>query len=104
MNVGNLQRRWSAVEPPVYDKETRIVCLDIKPEAQTSQEGEEQQGFSYIPVQIDRQFDYGHVKSQLIEAGFPQKDEDTEAVSKFSEFNAFRKICADAAKVVMSNY
>ena len=31
-NIGTLQRRWSATEPKVYDKETRMVCLDIRPE------------------------------------------------------------------------
>ncbi len=36
---------------------------------------EEKDGYSYIPVEIDRQIDYGHIKSQLIEAGFAQKDE-----------------------------
>ena len=132
MKTGNLQRRWQENKPAVYDKETRIVCLDIKAEAQTNEDGHEVAGYSFIPVEIDRQIDYGHIKSQLIEAGFAQKDEfgllmnavngiltavsssdswkdfkqnlDTEDVNAFVEFCEFRKMCADAAKEVMNQY
>ena len=135
MKFGNLQRRWQENEPQVYNKETRIVCLDIKKESQTITEGEEtevKEGFSFIPVEIDSQIDYGHIKSQLIEAGFAQKDEfgllmnavddilkaiadnstissikealNTEDVNAFVEFCEFRKMCADAAKEVMEFY
>ena len=135
MRIGNLQRRWQKDMPKVYDKETRIVCLDIKKESQTITECEEtevKEGFSFIPVEIDRQIDYGHIKSQLIEAGYAQKDEfgllmnsvdilikaitendtingikaslDTEDIKKFGEFCEFRKMCADAAKEVMEFY
>ena len=91
------------------------------------------EGFSYIPVEIDSQIDYGHIKSQLIEAGFAQKDEfgllmnavdsiiksaksaDTWKAFKegldgdndaqtFVEFCEFRKMCAEAAKEVMKFY
>ena len=136
MKFGNLQRRWQETQPEVYDKETRIVCLDIRKESQTITEGEEteiKEGYSYIPVEIDTQIDYGHIKSQLIEAGFAQKDEfgllmnavdsiiksaksadtwkafkdgldsDNDA-QKFIEFCEFRKMCADAAKEVMKAY
>ena len=136
MKFGNLQRRWQETKPEVYDKETRIVCLDIVEENQTITEGEEtvvKEGFSFIPVEIDSQIDYGHIKSQLIEAGFAQKDEfgllmnavdsiinasksaDTWKAFKdgldgdndaqtFVEFCEFRKMCADAAKEVMKFY
>ena len=132
MKTGNLQRRWQENKPAVYDKETRIVCLDIKAETQTNEDGHEVAGYSFIPVEIDRQIDYGHIKSQLIEAGFAQKDEfgllmnavngiltavsssdswkdfkqnlDTEDVNAFVEFCEFRKMCADAAKEVMNQY
>ena len=136
MKFGNLQRRWQENEPQVYDKETRIVCLDIKKESQTITEGEEtevKEGYSYIPVEIDTQIDYGHIKSQLIEAGFAQKDEfgllmnavdsiiksaksaDTWNAFKdglasendaqtFIEFCEFRSMCAEAAKEVMKFY
>ena len=132
MKTGNLQRRWQENKPAVYDKETRIVCLDIKAEAQTNEDGHEVAGYSFIPVEIDRQIEYGHIKSQLIESGFAQKDEfgllmnavngiltavrssdswkdfkqklDTEDVNAFVEFCEFRKMCADAAKEVMNQY
>ena len=132
MNTGNLQRRWQENKPAVYDKETRIVCLDIKAETQTNEDGNEVAGYSFIPVEIDRQIDYGHIKSQLIEAGFAQKDEfgllmnavdgilmsvstsstwanfkenlDIEDVRVFSDFCDFRRMCADAAKEVMNQY
>ena len=77
MKFGNLQRRWQENKPQVYDKETRIVCLDIVEENQTITEGEEtvvKEGFSFIPVEIDSQIDYGHIKSQLIESGFAQME------------------------------
>lgn len=135
MKFGNLHRRWQETKPEFYDKETRIVCLDIRKENQTITEGEEtvvKEGFSFIPVEIDSQIDYGHIKSQLIEAGFAQKDEfgllmnavddilkaitdnstissikealNTEDVNDFVEFCEFRKMCADAAKEVMKFY
>ena len=135
MKFGNLQRRWQENKPEVYNKETRIVCLDIVKENQTITEGEEtvvKDGFSFIPVEIDSQIDYGHIKSQLIEAGFAQKDEfgllmnavdkiliaimgnssistikealNTEDVNAFVEFCEFRKMCADAAREVMKFY
>lgn len=135
MKRGMLQRRWQEERPAVYDKETRIVCLDIVCESMMVQEdGEEveKEGYSYIPVEIDKQIDYGHVKSQLIEAGFAQKDEfgllmnavggiisaaqeatswaafkrglEEADVSEFKEFMEFREMCAEAAKAVMAAY
>ena len=136
MKFGNLQRRWQETKPEVYDKETRIVCLDIKKDNQTVTDGEEtevKEVYSYIPVEIDTQIDYGHIKSQLIEAGFAQKDEfgllmnavdsiiksaksaDTwkafkdglageNDVQTFVEFCEFRSMCAEAAKEVMKFY
>ena len=132
MNVGKLQRRWAEDMPQVYNKETRIVCLDIRAEKQKDMDGNEVDGYSYLPGESDRQIDYGHIKSQLIESGFAQKDEfgllmnavdgiikaageadtwkafktaiDTADIKAFTEFCEFRAMCAEAAKVVMSNY
>lgn len=132
MNTGKLQRRWSAEKPAVYDKETRIVCLDIIAEKQSDEEGNETDGYSYIPVELDRQVDYGHIKSQLIEAGFAQKDEfgllmnavgdiltaankadswddfkkalDTGDIKAFGDFTEFRAMCAKTAKEIMEQY
>lgn len=136
MKTGNLQRRWQEEKPALFDKETRIVYLDIRKENQTITEGEEtvvKDGFSFIPVEIDSQIDYGHIKSQLIESGFAQKDEfgllmnavdsiiksaksaytweafkeclDGENdVQTFIEFCEFRSMCAEAAKEIMTFY
>lgn len=135
MITGILQRRWQEQKPVVYDKETRIVCLDIKAEARSVEENGEQvekDGFSFCRVEIDRIIDYGHIKSQLIEAGFPQKEEfamlmnavnsiltaasgasswakfkealDTEDVSTFADFMEYRKECAEAAAAVVNAY
>ena len=133
MITGILQRRWQVTQPAVYDKETRIVCLDITPEVQKDVDGNDHNGYSFIPVEIDSQIDYGHIKSQLIEAGFAQKDEfgllmnavdsiiksaksaDTWKAFKdclasendaqtFIEFCEFRSMCAEAAKDVMKLY
>ena len=132
MKFGNLQRRWQVTQPAVYVKETRIVCLDITPEVQKDVDGNDHNGYSFIPVEIDSQIDYGHIKSQLIEAGFAQKDEfgllmntvdnlieaiggasswakfkeaiDNDVIRKFGEFCAFRNMCAEAAHEVMTHY
>lgn len=139
MNYGNLNRRWQETKPDVYDKENRIVRMDIKEEQRSdmgtgASSGEQKMvdGWSYLEVHIDEQIDYGHIKSQLIEAGFAQKDEfgllmnavddilkaitgnstissikealNTEDVNAFFEFCQFRNMCAEAAKEVMKHY
>ena len=135
MNTGTLQRHWSVQKPQVFDRKNRLVRMDIisqKGKPDGSEDAEELDGWSYVEVQIDRLMEYGHIKSQLIEAGFAQKDEfgllmnavngiltavsssdswkdfkqnlDTEDVNAFVEFCEFRKMCADAAKEVMNQY
>lgn len=135
MNIGKLQRRWQETKPAVFDKETRMVCMDIQAEKRKDGYGEdtvEKDGWSFIAVQIDTLMDYSHIKSQLIEAGFAQKDEfgllmnavddileavtsnttiagfkaaiDTEDVKAFRDFCAFREMCAEAAREVMAAY
>lgn len=117
-----------------------MVCLDIRPEkgsvgGNVSENGEHElvDGYSYIEIGIDNNFDYGHVKSQLIEAGFAQKDEfgllmntvgslidllevlaednstirdmlATEDILAFVDFREYRNMCADAAKQVIKAY
>ena len=133
MNTGKLQRKFYTTEPAVYDKETRIVSLDIKPDTRTNPDGEgEEHGFSCVQVQIDNLIDYGHIKSQLIEAAFAPKEEfamvinatdaiisaaveadswksfktalDNESIVAFGEFNEYRAACAAAAKTVLTFY
>lgn len=118
--------------PQVYNKETRIVCIDIRAEKQKDMDGNDVDGYSYIQVEIDRHIDYGHIKSQLIESGFAQKDEfgllmnavgeicdaikvastfdefkglvSGKDMQAFAEFNEFRTECANAAKQIMKMY
>ena len=136
MKTGNLHRNWSAVQPQTYEKERRIVNLDIRRDTQMVDDGEggmvEQEGYSFLPVQIDPLIDYGHIKSQLIEAGFAQKDEfgllmnalgdvleaareattweefkagiSTEDIEAFRDFTEFRAMCAAAAHEVLLAY
>lgn len=133
---GTLQRRWSEQKPKAYDKETGIVCMDIRPEKGSmgmSEGGEPVDGYSYFQVQIDPIINYGHIKSQLIEAAFAQKDEfgllmnavrsiigglevmaednpdvrnilSDEDILAFIDFCEYRKMCADAAKEVIKSY
>lgn len=137
MRIGKLQRRWASERPVLFDKETRTVNLLIEEESITKQaegEGEEAEnlsGYGYYPVQIDCTMDYGHIKSQLIEAAYAPKDEfglvmnavdgilnalskstikdiqsvllETDVVD-FKAFCAYRAVCADAAKLVMEEY
>lgn len=120
MITGKLQRRWAEDKPSVYNRDTRTVCMDIVSEKRVNEEGVGMEGWSFLQVEIDRQIDYGHIKSQLIEAGFAQKDEfgllmnavealiegdmTHEDIVAFREFCAYRKMCAEAAKAVMQEY
>lgn len=132
MTTGTLYRRFSETQPTAYDKNTRIVCLDIKADTRKDEDGNDITGYSYLSVEIDSLIDYGHIKSQLIEAAFAQKDEfgllmnaveniisavnqsdswaqfknslNTEDIQKFIDFCQFREICADAAKTVIETY
>lgn len=131
MIQGNIQRRWQEEMPQIFDKESRTVCFDVKEETRTEND-RTVSGYSFLQVHIDKQIDYGHIKSQLIEAGFAQKDEfgllmnsvdniitaisendtikgikaslDTDDIKTFREFCEFRNICAEAAKEVMTFY
>lgn len=132
MNTGKLQRRWSEEKPAVFDKDTRLVCFDIKNEPHIDDQGQPLPGFSFVQVEIDSVIDYGHIKSQLIEAGFAQKDEfgllmnslgtvldkvekakdfaefktvlSNEEIVQFRDFCAYRVLCAQAAREVVDSY
>lgn len=136
MKTGTLQRRWSEQKPDIYDKERNLVRLDIQEEQGSrgiGDDAEKVDGYSYYEIEIDRNLDYGHVKSQLIEAGFAQKDEfgllmnavssiiggleviaednpdvreilASEDILAFVDFCEYRKMCADAAKEVVKSY
>jgi hypothetical protein len=105
--------------------------MDIQPETRPDENGDPVEGFSFFQVEIDSLMDYGHIKSQLIEAGFAQKDEfgllmnavddiivavqdagswaafknglNTAAITKFVGFCEFRAMCAQSAHYVIDN-
>lgn len=131
MNTGNLQKRIVEVKPLLYDKKTRIVSMCVEKTEQVEQasdgDGEKKEVYSCYQVQIDGLMDYGHIKSQLIEAAFAQKDEFgflmnamedivdalynkgkvgdvTEDIVAFMEFSEYRKLCADTAKQIIEEY
>ena len=123
-NYGNQKPVWKDSEPARYDKKTRIVCFGFEP-ATKEENGKEIKGFLGFEIQIDGLIDYGHIKSQLVEAAYAQKDEfgtlmnatgelislakaDKKIAdcdfSEFEEVQEWRTMCANAAKYVMSYY
>ena len=149
MRIGNLQERWTEEEPLLFDKTTRTVNLFITEcsreqpadgDSDGDNDGNEDSdkaevvtvpGYSFFPVQIDSIIDYGHIKSQLIEAAYAQKDEfglvmnavagvlealrkgsmeemhkalSTEDIQRFTAFVEYRNVCAQAAKAVVAAY
>lgn len=145
---GNVRRTFiEGDSAKVFDRETRMVMVDLQDDTQTSptmteavsaSETSETEatetseatsiatGKSGFQVQIDPLLDYGHVKSQLIEAAYPQKEEFailfnvvnallhersgetlTEAeqadIAAFGEMQQWRELCAEAAAQVIKN-
>lgn len=134
MNTGKLVRKWQAEMPDTYNRETGNVCMDILSEPYYDDgAGIIRQGYSFVQVQIDNVIDYGHIKSQLIEAAFSPKDElalsinaaralmesldgassfasfrnavaEHEDTIKFREFNEYRLMCANTAHAIWRMY
>lgn len=131
---GNIRRVFMTEKPLVYDRETRIAYMDFVPDTQTSADNSESakgkngsnvvEGFSGFVVQTDGIIDYGHLKSVLIEAGYPQKDEHAISINTlsalmtkikgnelsedakndiatFEEFDEYRCLCANCARAIM---
>jgi hypothetical protein len=124
-NYGNMRRVWKDEKPSgTYDREKKVVSFDFQEDVKTDTDGKEVKGYSGFEVMIDGVIDYGHIKSQLIEAAYPPKDEfgflmnamkEMEEFARgkkigdcdFSEFDdvqEWRGICAEAAKEVMGGY
>lgn len=135
---GNISRVFMTEQPSVYDKQTRIVYMDFQPDTQlqssntedsgktrTAAKGTTIAGFSGFVIQTDGIIDYAHIKSQLVEAAFPQKEEHALAfntidalmkkidgeelnedqlddIAKYKDFAEFRTLCANCAKAIMS--
>lgn len=130
---GNLRRTFFTTLPAVYDRTTRMAYIDIQPDthlpmANTESENEDPvNGFSGFAVQTDGVIDYGHLKSLLIEAAYPQKDEHAIAINTiaallhkvegkelteaekadlatFDELEEYRALCAECARNVVNMF
>lgn len=140
---GNIRRVFMTEQPAIYDKQTRIAYMDFQKDSQvqttnnsetstsskTSKAKDEQttiEGFSGFVIQTDGIMDYAHIKSQLVEAAFPQKEEHALAfntidalmkkvdgeeltaeeqadIASYKEFSEFRSLCANCAKSIISS-
>lgn len=137
---GNIRRVFMTEQPAVYDKQTRIAYMDFQKDSQvqtttnsetsTSSKAKDEQttieGFSGFVIQTDGIMDYAHIKSQLVEAAFPQKEEHALAfntidalmkkvdgeeltaeeqadIASYKEFGEYRNICANCAKAILSS-
>lgn len=139
---GNIRRVFMTEQPAIYDKQTRIAYMDFQKDSQvqtttnsetsstsskSSKAKDEQttiEGFSGFVIQTDGIMDYAHIKSQLVEAAFPQKEEHALAfntidalmkkvdgeeltaeeqadIASYKEFAEYRNICANYAKAVI---
>lgn len=130
---GNLRRTFFTTLPAVYDRTTRMAYIDIQPDTQlpmanTESESEDPvKGVSGFAVQTDGVIDYGHLKSLLIEAAYPQKDEHAIAINTiaallhkvdgkelteaekadlatFDELEEYRALCAECARNVVNMF
>jgi hypothetical protein len=144
---GNIRRVFMTEQPAIYDKQTRIAYMDFQKDSQvqtttnsetstsstsskTSSKAKDEQttieGFSGFVIQTDGIMDYAHIKSQLVEAAFPQKEEHALAfntidalmkkvdgeeltaeeqadIASYKEFGEYRNICANCAKAILSS-
>lgn len=88
---GNISRVFMTEQPAIYNRETRMAYMDFQPDTQvqtttnstdasstkskTADGQETSEGFSGFVIQTDGIMDYAHIKSQLVEAAYPQKEE-----------------------------
>ena len=86
---GNIRRTFMEQKPEVYDRKTRIAYMDFTADTQEKTDNASQdtdkakgkeekttiEGFSGFVIQTDGIMDYAHIKSQLVEAAYPQKEE-----------------------------
>ena len=142
---GNIRRVFMTEKPDIYDRQTKMAYMDLQKDSQvqtttnsetstsTSSKGskakDEQttiEGFSGFVIQTDGIMDYAHIKSQLVEAAFPQKEEHALAfntidalmkkidgveltseeqadIASYKEFAEYRNICANCAKEILNS-
>ena len=137
---GNIRRTFMEQKPEVYDRKTRIAYMDFTADTQgktdnTSQDtdkakGKEEkttiEGFSGFVIQTDGIMDYAHIKSQLVEAAYPQKEEhalafntidallkkvdgvelteeESQDLANYKDFSEYRALCANCANAIIDN-
>lgn len=141
---GNIRRVFMTEQPAIYDKQTRIAYMDFQKDSQvqtttnsetsstsskSSKAKDEQttiEGFSGFVIQTDGIMDYAHIKSQLVEEAFPQKEEHALAfntidalmkkvdgeeltaeeqadIASYKEFAEYRSLCANCAKSIINS-
>ena len=136
---GNIRRVFMTEKPDIYDRQTKMAYMDFQPDTQVQtatsestttkavKEADEQdiiEGFSGFAVQTDGIIDYAHLKSQLVEAAYPQKEEHALAfntidalmkkvngeeltkdeqndIASYKDFSEYRQICANCAKSII---
>ena len=132
---GNLRRTFMTEMPAAYDRTTRMAYIDFQPDTQPAMhngededaDGKPTEGYSGFTVQTDGVIDYGHLKSLLIEAAYPQKDEHAIAINTiaallhkvegkelteaekadlatFDELEEYRALCANCARNVVNMF
>jgi hypothetical protein len=112
--------------PDMFDGIGRVIRFGYTPALKVSEEGEEVEMFVGYNIQISDNMDYGHVKSQIIEEVYPPKDEIAllnnavsallkeragvtdssieEDIQAFKDFEEWRQIAGDAAKLLMKKF
>ena len=137
---GNIRRTFMEQKPEVYNRKTRIAYMDFTADTQektdnASQDtdkakGKEEKttidGFSGFVIQTDGIMDYAHIKSQLVEAAYPQKEEhalafntidallkkvdgvelteeESQDLANYKDFSEYRALCANCAHAIIDN-
>ncbi len=137
---GNIRRTFMEQKPEVYDRKTRIAYMDFTADTQEKTDNASQdtdkakgkeekttiEGFSGFVIQTDGIMDYAHIKSQLVEAAYPQKEEhalafntidallkkvdgvelteeESQDLANYKDFSEYRALCANCAHAIIDN-
>lgn len=138
---GNIRRTFMEQKPEVYDRKTRIAYMDFTADTQQKTDNASQdtdkakgkeektttiEGFSGFVIQTDGIMDYAHIKSQLVEAAYPQKEEhalafntidallkkvdgvelteeESQDLANYKDFSEYRALCANCAYAIIDN-
>lgn len=137
---GNIRRTFMEQKPEMYDRKTRIAYMDFTADTQEKTDNASQdtdkakgkeekttiEGFSGFVIQTDGIMDYAHIKSQLVEAAYPQKEEhalafntinallkkvdgvelteeESQDLANYKDFSEYRALCANCAHAIIDN-